>query len=322
MKYFLLLFFLSFSLTAQYEYPIKENVDVVMNSTLAIQLLAEDDEFGKYANTAVKEIFNENWKLTEVVFMSKAEIEKLKSSKDSKYAYLTHDNELLVETRSRFNRSYEGMRAQTISNTSGPSRTSVSRVYSLSRIKHVAFTFAYYSYNLEIIGKKKPISVTKIGFANGELFKIDYLFLVQQLTHLLESANNGISQKEYYNIERNIEKIKNSQLMLPKKFFKEKDLEKMDSFYEFDYNLVDAEEYLNVILNKAVGKTYVKIIWSQQHSMYLWVVVNAEDGSIISQTGFGGVKFGVNHEANDIIKAKHLKYITNNKAQKFNSRYK
>ncbi|WP_289039191.1 hypothetical protein [uncultured Zobellia sp.] len=312
-----IVFFFSLCAFSQYEYPKKENADIVLQSTLAVQLLDEEDEYGKYANTAIKEIFNENWKLTEVIFLSKAEIEKLKESKDSKYTYLTHDDALLKETRMNHV-------------STDPSSTTFGRRYSMGAnaptksvsYQRVAFTFAYYSYNIEIVGKKKPISVTKIGFANGELSKIDYLFLCQQLSHLINSSSKEVPEKSYYNVESNIEKNKNSQLILPRDFFKEKDIEKMDSNYEYDFEVVDAEKYQNTILNKETGKTYVKIIWSHQHSMYLWVVVNAEDGTIIAQTGFGGVKFGKNHEANEVIKAKHLKYITSKMAQKVNNRYK
>ncbi|WP_209400502.1 hypothetical protein [Pseudozobellia sp. WGM2] len=314
----LAILFFSLSLFAQYEYPEKKNADIVLQSTLAVQLLNDDDAFGKSANAAVQQIFEENWKLTEVVFLSKTEIEKLKASKDSKYAYLTHDEGLLKETR--MNHISTDPNSTTFGRSFGMGVNAPTKSISYQR---VAFTFAYYSYNLEIIGtKKKPESVTQIGFANGELSKIDYLFLCQQLTHLIDSAAKEVPQKEYYSIERNIEKNQNSQLILPKAFFKDKDLEKMNSYYEYDFELVDVEKYQNVILNKEKGKTYVKIIWSHQHSMYLWTVVDAEDGAIIAQTGFGGVKFGKNHKANEIIKAKHLKYITSKMAQKVNSRYK
>ncbi len=309
------LLFLSFNLSAQYEYPKKEHVDIVLQSTLAVQLLEEEDEWGQYANAAVREIFTDNWKLTEVVFLSKTEIEKLKELKDTSYAYLTHDDELLKDLRM----DHMSTSPETFGKTYGMGVNAPTESISYRR---VAFTFAYYSYNLEIIGKKKPISVTKIGFANGELSKIDYLFLCQQLSYLMNSSSKEIPEKEYYNIKSNIEISKSSKLILPKDFFKEKDIEKMDSYYDYDFEVVDAESYQSVILDKKRGNAYVKIIWSHQHNMYLWVVVNAEDGAIVAQTGFGGIKYGVHHQANEIIKAKHLKYITSNTAQKLNSRYK
>ena len=64
----LTLFFFSCSLLAQYEYPKKEYVDIVLQSTLAVQLLDEENEYAEYANNAIKQIFKENWKFTEVVF--------------------------------------------------------------------------------------------------------------------------------------------------------------------------------------------------------------------------------------------------------------
>ncbi|WP_291870910.1 hypothetical protein [Maribacter sp.] len=307
----LIVFLFSLFSFSQYEYPEKKNADIVLRSTLAVQLLDEDNESAKYANAAVKEVFSENWKLTEVVFLSKREIEKLKDSKDTKYTYLTHDDALLKD-----------MRMGHISPTGKLHSMGVNAPSGSVSFKYAAFTFAYYSYNLEITGEKKPVSVTKIGFANGELSKIDYLFLCQQLSHLLDSSSKSVPKNEYYNIESNIELSKNSQLTLLEDYFREKDIKKMDSYYKNDFKLVKREEYQDVILNKESGKTYVKIIWSHQHRMYLWTVVNAEDGTVISQVGFGGIKFGRNHDANDIIKAKHLKYITSTMAQKVNNRYK
>ena len=181
----------------------------------------------------------------------------------------------------------------------------------------------YYVYNLEVFGKKKkPISVTKVGFATGKLSSVDYLFLNQQLNHLLQSSNEGMLENEYYHVEHNIAKIKSSRLTFLVDYFKEKDLNNMNSFYEHDFKIVLKDEYEDVILNKENGKTYIKIIWSLQHDAYMTVVINAEDGFIVSRVGLGGIKLGKEYKFNDVIKAKHLKYITNSTAQKVNSRYK
>lgn len=306
-----------FNVFPQYEYPSKENAEATLQKTLAVQIMDESDDYGKYTNEAIKEIFNNNWKLTDIEFFSKGEIDALKDAKNAKYAYLTHNEALLKETRMEHV-------------STDPNSTTFGRRYGMGvnapiksvSYQRIAFTFAHYSYDLEIFGKKnKPVSVTEIGFANGELSRIDFLFLCQQLTHLLNSAASDVPQKEYYNVERNIEKNQNSQLILPKDLFREKDIKKMDSYYDHDFELVDGEKYQSVIMNKESGKTYLKIIWSHQHKMYLWIVVNAVDGMITAQTGFGGVKFGKKQKANKTIKAKHLKYITSKMAQKVNNRY-
>ncbi|CAM3488194.1 hypothetical protein [Zobellia roscoffensis] len=319
MKNLLLPFFLlvTLSLFSQYQYPKKELADLVLKRTLAVQLLDEKSEFDIYANKAMKDIFEKNWKLTNVSFFSKEEIDKLKEANNSDYAYLTHNNEQLKETRMNhlsldqqsgsFGRRY-GMGANAPANSISYQR--------------VAFTFAYYSYNLEVTNGGNSKSVTEIGFANGELIDIDYLFLCQQLTNLVTSASQDVPEKTYYNVQENIEKNQKSKLILPNDFFKEKDLKKMDSYYEYEHKLVDWDNYQKAILAKETGTTYVKIIWSHQHKMYLWIVVDAQTGSVTSQVGFGGIKFGKNHKANEIIKAKHLKYITSKMAQNVNNRYK
>lgn len=263
-----------------------------------------------YANDAIKEVFEENWNLTKVVFLSKAEINALKETGDKTYAYLTHFNARQIDQRSMY------IDKQGRSSFIGPGP--------INSVKHnyTAFTFSFCSYELEIFNKKNKLqSVTEIGFANGELLKIDYLFLCQQLDNLIGSASKDVPAKEYYNVERNIKKNENSKLILLSDFFREKDIKKMDSFYENEYELVDMEKYQDIILSKESGKGYVKIIWSHHHKMYMWTVVNAEDGAVISQMGFGGIKFGKNHDANDIIKAKHLSYITSKMAQKINNKY-
>ncbi len=160
MKNVVLIIFLlsSISLFSQYEYPEKENSEAVLNSTLAFQLLDEETEFDTYANEAVQEAFKENWKLTEVVFLSKAEINKLKEAKDTKYAYLTHNDELLKEMR--MNHLSKNPNSTIFGRSYGMGVNAPTESISYQR---VAFTFAYYSYNLEIIGKKKPKSALRMA---------------------------------------------------------------------------------------------------------------------------------------------------------------
>ena len=122
-------------------------------------------------------------------------------------------------------------------------------------------------------------------------------------------------------MEGNIEKIKSSTLLILKDFYKEKDIKKMSSHYNYTYEIVDFKNYENSILNFEKGKTYQKIMWNDFLGLYIWVVVDCESGKILAQTSFGGVTFGRYHTANEIIKAKHFKYATSKFAQKVNSRH-
>lgn len=309
--YFLIIAFISINVFSQYNYPKQELAKQVLESKLAVQLYSENSEEDKHSNQAIKEIFNNEWKLTEIEFFTKEEINKLKTEKNKEYAYLVFDESLRSDVRSGY-----------ISPNGKITRVGVSDNPNSTRFSYTAFSFTYFEYALQIVNKKGKIkNVTEICFANGELSKIDYLFLCQQLDRLLKHSSEHDSSKKYYDVKANIERIKSTELLLLDNFFREKDKNKMSKYYDYKYKLVDMTEYENTILNKEAEKTYVKIIWSQHHNMYMWLVVNAENGAIIAQTGFGGVKFGRHHNANEIIKAKHLKYITNKMAQKVNSRY-
>ncbi|MEP1094045.1 MAG: hypothetical protein ABJG78_02985 [Cyclobacteriaceae bacterium] len=297
---------------AQYEYPDKELCEELKKRTLAIQLLEETGDTEKNLNNALKKIFAE-WDLTPVEFMGWDAIAEILDSKNTSYALLLQNDELRKDIRSREVDQYG---RKVVGATDPNSNKMAFKQY------YEAFTFSYYNFDLLLTTKKKEKSITSVGFANGDLSRIDYVFLYQQLSRLIQSSLNDIPTDEFYNVASNIETCKNSKLVLLRDFFSEKDVPKIDDYYEFEYELVDFESYQDVILNKAENMSYSKIIWSNQINMYEWVVVDAKSGSILSQLTFGGVKFGRNHDANDIIKSKHLKYITNKTAQKVNNKYK
>ncbi|AHM60819.1 hypothetical protein D770_12825 [Flammeovirgaceae bacterium 311] len=306
--FFLLL--ITYTAVAQYKFPKQELATAVKGKTLAVQLLNETDESDKNINAALQDAFTTNWKLTPVEFFSPADIKQLRESRNEKYAVLTQQDELKKDIRTYYidNKG----RRQNFGGASGQHQ----------KFKYSAFTFSYYDFDLILFQKKKEVNVTSISFANGELSKADYLYLTQQLSRLVENAANATPMKKYYSVDRNIETLKNYNLVLLNDFFKEKERPEIDKNYENKFELVDYEKYEDVILSQEANTGYVKIIWSNQHETYAWVVVDSQDGSILSLLSFGGVRFGKNHDANDIIKVKHLKYITAKGGQNLNNRYK
>ena len=94
----------------------------------------------------------------------------------------------------------------------------------------------------------------------------------------------------------------------------------MTSHYKDEFKIVTIQEQEQTILNKDQGKIYLKIIWNDFQNVYMWVTIDAETGRVLSQMSFGGISFGQNHKANELIKAKHLKYASNKLFQKVNSR--
>ena len=301
---------LAFQAQAQYRFPDKALAQEVKGRTLAVQLLEETSDTEKNLNAAMKEAFTENWIFSQVEFFSPAEIQAKRKAGDQKYALLVH-SDMLKRYEKTYNIGQDGRRSR-IGVVPGPGQTQVT---------YTTFTFTYYNFDLIIPGGKEK-TVTSIGFANGDLYKIDFLFLTQQLSRLLDNAVKGTLQSEYYNVERNIETVKKYKLYLLKDFFTEKDIANMSKYYEYDYELVDYDRYEDVILNKEANAGYVKIIWSNQHQSYVWLVVDSSDGGVLSLLNFGGVSFGKHHNADDIIQARHLKYITYKGGQKMNNKYK
>lgn len=305
-----LVLLIAVNVSAQYHFPKKELCEELEKRTLAIQLLDVFDDTDKNLNKSLKEAFAENWKLTPVKFVTEEEVEKIRKEKNTQYALLTQEKAVSKDTRSGYIDA-NGRRSNVMGGGVGS-----------SKYTYTAFQFSYYNFDLILTTNKKEKVVTNIGFANGDLSKIDYTYLVQQLSKLIKNSLAETPMNEYYNVKRNIAKCKKYNLAILEDFIKDKEKEKIGELYPHKYELIDFDKYQDIILDKIAGNGYVKIIWSNQHRMCLWVVVDAENGDIISQMGFGGVKFGKSHDANDIIKVKHLKHILNETGQKMNNKYK
>lgn len=302
MKNFLIAFlFLPTLFFSQNNYPYNDLSREVLKTTLVVEITEGKTDDDKNINKAIIDVFEEHWTLTKVVFHTYDEINNLKKSNKSGYSFLSGGDYLREEVRTK---KYIGRNGRTN-----------------YEYDYTAFTFSYFNYILEILDKGKLKTVLEIGLANGELTKIDYLYICQQVSNLLKSSSNNVPQTTFYNVAKNIKKIKSSKLILLKDHFREKDLKKMSSYYKYDFEVVDLDEYQDIILNKKENNLYAKIIWSNQNQIYVWVLVDAENGEIKSITAFGGIQFGRHHDANDIIKAKHLKYLTKAWAQKINGRF-
>jgi len=310
MRYIITLFFLcccgvSFS---QYKYPNKEYAKLVLESKLVVELLEGEGADITYMNNSIKDVFTKNWKDTEVLFMTQSGIDSVCAKHKNGYAILYQDDFEYGERRNAHIDQNGGF-SFGIGGAGGASTS------------YNAFTFSYYSSYLNIRIDGKNYFVTAVGFGNGNLTKIDHLFLCQQISLLVKASAEGKKPWQFFKVKKNIEQLKNSSLVLPKFMFKEKDIAKISKYYEHEYELVDLQKYQDVILHKETGKSYIKIIWSRQHQLYMWIVVDAANGAILSINSFGGVHFGSEQTVKEVIKAKYLKYATSKLAQKVNNRY-
>ena len=302
---FLFSFLLSFS---QYEYPKQEYAKLVLNSTLVVELLEGNEEDVVNMNNSIKDVFTKHWTATDVLFMTQPEIKTLCNKYKDGYAILYQDDFKYNERRSGYIDKNGGFGF----GQGGQGDIST---------KYTAFSFSYFSAYLNIRIDGKNNFVTGVGFASGNLTKIDHLFLCQQMSLLIHASAEGKKAWEFFNVKKNLEDLKNTTLILPKFMLKEKDIDKIPKYYDYEHKLVDLEEYQNIVFTKKEGKSYIKIIWSRQHKLYMWIVVNAKDGTILSINSFGGVHFGSNQTAKEVIKVKYLKYAGSKLAQKVNNRY-
>lgn len=302
-----LLLIVAIKVSAQYPFPDKAFCEQIAGRTLAVELIKETDQNAKNVNAAIKEIFDEYWKFTPVEYVTTKRRIDILSKKDVKYVVLTQgDDKNQIKRTGHIDKF--GMRTS-------------SRTESVRTFKYTVFTFDFYNFKLLLPTKKKVRTITEIGFPNGDLAKMDYLFLVQQLNRLITNSLAGTPMEEFYSVDRNIETVKGLNLVILEDYIKPKERDVIGENYDYKYQLVDFKGYEDVILNRTPGNCYAKIIWSNQHKIYMWVVVNAENGDILSQLSFGGVKFGSHHTANEIIKAAHFKQIYNKFGQKINDRY-
>lgn len=295
-----------FSVKAQYVFPDKALCEQIANRTLAVELLNETDQSAKNLNQAIKDVFNEYWKFSPIEYITIKRRTEIMNKKDTKYIVLMQREDSRVDKR------HGTIDANGVRHFGNQGNIPFS---------YTVFEFAFYNFRLLMPTNKKPEVITEIGFPNSDLAKIDYIFLVQQLNRLISNSLSGTPMDEFYNIDRNMEKCRNSTLVILKDFIKPKELDEIEKNYEYKYELVDYSGYEDIIIKMKPGNVYTKIIWSNQHQIYMWVVVDPVDGSILSQMGFGGIKFGPKHTANEIIKASHFKQIYNKTGQKFNNKY-
>ncbi|MBL0050602.1 MAG: hypothetical protein IPP29_03300 [Bacteroidetes bacterium] len=89
---------------------------------------------------------------------------------------------------------------------------------------------------------------------------------------------------------------------MPDELFNEKDLVKIADKYEFPNKVVTNKELNDLVLAKNEEYVYPKIIWSNMHSAYGWVMISAKDGSLRSFMSFGGIKTNSEQKANEVLK--------------------
>ena len=170
--YLVTLLFLSHAAFCQFYYPTQEKANLVLEKTLVIELLEDEDENNKILNEILIQVFKDKWTQTPVEFMSSSNIQKKIEAKDENYFYLFQRVAVKEEVKSRTSAYLDKNGRRTMNSVGSPHKVEGD---------YVAFSFEYYPFDLKIIKNGGLKSITSICFANSELSKLDYVFLFQQL---------------------------------------------------------------------------------------------------------------------------------------------
>jgi len=296
----LLFSLLLFSAQAQYLYPDQEVAALVNSKELIVQLLPESSKVEIALNKVLKETFQEYWPSKNVKFMFPKGIKALLKSKTQKYAILTQTGSLGKQIKSLPAYANGSMEQWILgaSNEATPEQKDALLNFNYEQIQ-----LEYHEHKLSVFDGKKEKIATIITFANGNLGKHDYVFLCQQLRHLLKSAAAGVPIDEFWNVEDNIKALRKTKYSLLKDYFKEEEAPQIDRSLVNLYTFVPFEAYQKIIMERTQGRSYPKIIFSFLHGRFMWVMVRSSDGKILSLNSCNNYKFTGSYSVDEMIRS-------------------
>ena len=296
----LLFSLLLFSAQAQYLYPDQEVAALVNSKELVVQLLPESSKVEIALNKVLKETFQEYWPSKNVKYMFPKGIKALLKSKTQKYAILTQTGSLGKQIKSLPAYANGSMEQWILgaSNEATPEQKDALLNFNYEQIQ-----LEYHEHKLSVFDGKKEKIATIITFANGNLGKHDYVFLCQQLRHLLKSAAAGVPIDEFWNVEDNIKALRKTKYSLLKDYFKEEEAPQIDRSLVNLYTFVPFEAYQKIIMERTQGRSYPKIIFSFLHGRFMWVMVRSSDGKILSLNSCNNYKFTGSYPVDEMIRS-------------------
>jgi hypothetical protein len=288
---------------AQYPYPDPDLVRMIKGKTLAIQLIEEETEVEIELNRVLKEVFNDEWTLSPVAYFGPKAFEKLKKNEQEAYFFLDQPDQL--SDRIRFDFSYIDGSLEGAIKAASENADPVSKD-ALRDFTYGDIALDYYDFSLSVFAGKKEEVLTHVTFVNDLLFKHDYLFLCQQLHLLLNSSLSGIMRADYLDHDQNVDVLTQSTFVLLDEFFEPNAASALDKTLEPAYEMLRFSDFQARVLSKSPGMVYFKIVYSYQHNKFMWLMVNAEDGKILSVNECGIYKFSGEYPPTTLIKPRSL----------------
>jgi hypothetical protein len=310
-----LLFFHSYG---QYPYPKQAFAERVKDRTLAVQLLPEETEVESALNAVLIEAFDENWELTAVEYFSPKAFAALKKSSRDRYAFLEQRTELNESLRLDMDYIDGSLHGRILGTSNSATQTFKDelKAYQVDEVP-----FDYYDFVLNVFDGKKEKFVTTVSFINDDLGKHDYLFLCQQIQLLLTYSAQGYSARNYQDTELNMNALSQSTTYFLDDFHEQDVLDHFDKYYAYPYRVVAYADYVDLILSKKEGAAYLKMIFAMQQNKYMWGLVDAATGRVLSLNECGDYKFSGSFDADKIVKPAYLKSATDINAQMLNNYY-
>jgi hypothetical protein len=304
---------------AQYMYPDQEVAILIKNKDLVVQLLPESSGVEKALNKVLKETFEDYWPNKNMKYMFPPSVKSLLKSKPQNYAILTQTESLGKQIKSLPEYANGSMEKWIL----GASReANEEQKNALSNFNYKKIQLEYHEHKLSVFDGKKEKVATIITFANGNLGKHDYVFLSQQLRHLLNNAAAGIPRDEFWNVDENIKALRNTKYSLLEDYFKEEDVFKIDKTLVNLYTMIPFEAYQKIIVEKTLGRSYPKIIFSYLHSRFMWIMIRSSDGRILSINSCNNYKFTGNYPANEMIRSGDIHKSMDNSIQILFNKYR
>jgi len=169
-----------------------------------------------------------------------------------------------------------------------------------------------------------------VSLRSDEISPGDLVFIIHQFNNFISTSASGGKKSDLFNIESNLETLKNKTLLLDKNTL-DIDEGKISAAYPNSFKVVTNLEIEQAIIDKNKEDVYISFVWSDKKNCYLYVVADAENGKLLSRMGEGGFNISIINPNSNVptqplmsyrsgfaIKASHLKVITNKFAQKIN----
>ena len=304
---------------AQYMYPDQEVAILIKNKDLVVQLLPESSGVEKALNKVLRETFEDYWPDKNMKYMFPPSVKALLKSKPQNYAILTQTESLGKQIKSLPEYANGSMEKWILG---GSREANEEQKNALSNFNYKKIQLEYHEYKLSVFDGKKEKVATIITFVNGNLGKHDYVFLSQQLRHLLNNAAAGIPRDEFWNVDENIKALRNTKYSLLEDYFKKEDVPQIDKTLVNLYTMIPFEAYQKMIIEKTLGRSYPKIIFSYLHSRFMWIMIRSSDGRILSINSCNNHKFTGNYPANEMIRSDDIHKSMDNSIQILFNKYR